>query len=166
MSNWIRRIFVGMVVSAVFVMSLTGAVMGASPPATLLAANLLPGKVTALPNPPAYPEHDVFLVTLVHAPKVPVVAVIHFVSATGQRSTSTNAFKKVNRYQYETVWSATSSGHVQFLAYAARHQLVAEASYPVRKGHANVAGRVFIGALFIGGSLWFWWRQQRFSRSR
>lgn len=125
----------------------------------------LAGKVTALPNPPGYPENDVFLVTLVHGHQVPAIAVIHFASSLGQHTTSSGTFKKVNHYQYETVWSATAGGYVHFQAYTAHHQLVAEASYPVRKGHANSVGRIFIGALFIGGSLWFWWRQQRFSRN-
>ncbi len=166
MSNWMRRAFALVFATAVFVVIIAGTAVAASSPASSLRSAPLPGKVTALPNPPGYPEHDVFLVTLVHGHQVPSIAVVQFTSTGGRRITSTGTFKKVNHYQYETVWSATAGGYVQFRAYTARHQLVAEASYPVRKGHANAVGRIFIGALFIGGSLWFWWRQQRFSRGR
>jgi hypothetical protein len=129
-------------------------------PAAVQAAQY-PAIIHALPNPPGAPENDTFLVTVPHHRVVPDHAVFHFISSTGQRSTSTEPLKKLNQYQWETVYHANSQGRLSVDIYAAHQKLIAAASYPVGKSKNSPVGRIVIGALFIGVSLWFWWRQQR-----
>lgn len=128
-------------------------------------AQAMLGRITALPNPPGAPQRDVFLVTFPHSHhQVPTRAVFHFRKAGGSAVAITEPVRKVNTYQYETQWAASSLGQVSLEIYTADNQLVAEAHYPVTQARTNVVGRVAVGALFIGASLWFWWRQQRFYR--
>lgn len=127
-------------------------------------AQTLPGKVTALPNPPGAPQRDVFLITLPHSRAVPARAVFQLTETNHGRITATATFKKLNHYQYETYWAVPAEGHLRFQAYTADNHLVAEAQFPVTRAKTNVVGRLLLGAVFIGASLWLWWRQQRFYR--
>jgi len=128
-------------------------------------AAALPGKVTALPNPPGAPQRDVFLITLPKSHEVPERAIFHFTGTNHTHITTTESFRKLNQYQYETLWAAPSIGHVSLQVYTKNNQLVARATFPVSKAKTNVVGRVVLGAVFIGASLWFWYRQQRFYRN-
>lgn len=151
-------------IATVLAMGLVMSISGVGPH-TVYAATL-PGKITALPNPPGAPQRDVFLVTFAKVHKVPSVAVFHFESKKHQHITAKESLRKLNTYQYETYWAAPSQGHVDVAVYTASKQLVAQSHLPVEKAKQNVFGRVALGAVFIGASLWFWWRQQRFYRSR
>lgn len=129
-------------------------------------AAALPGKITALPNPPGAPERDVFLITFAHPRAVPTSAVFHFSGKKHTHVTARESLRKLNTYQYEALWAAPTQGSVTVDVYAKDSQLLASAGFPVGKAKTNVLGRVVLGAIFIGASLWFWWRQQRFYRSR
>ncbi len=132
-----------------------------APPA--LAAKL-PGSVHPLPNPPGAPQTDTFLITIPHHNVVPMRAVFTFRDQGGSHSTQTSSLKKLDKYQYEALWRATAQGQVRVRVYAAQNRLIASGAYRVGPSKENPIGRVLVGALFIGGSLWFWWRQQRYSR--
>lgn len=132
---------------------------------TVFAASL-PGLLHPLPNPPGAPQTDTFLVTIPHHNVVPTRAIFTFHNHSGGRSTETSTLKKLNKYQYEATWRASTQGHVRIRVYSPKNQLVAEGRYPVVKSKTNPVGRVVIGAVFIGVSLWFWWRQQRYARQR
>lgn len=135
----------------------------AAPHATYAAAR--PGRVTALPNPPASPERDVFLVTFPHSHHpIPSRAVFTFEAQGKKPLTTTVSLKRMNRYQYETAWTPPSVGSLEFQAFTADNHLVAAAHYPVTKAKPNVIGRVVLGGIFIAGSVFLWYRQQRFYR--
>lgn len=155
MSNAIHRAILGVVGVIGAVVLTTTAAFAAS----------LPGRLHALPNPPGAPQHDTFLVTVPHHQVVPNQAVFTFTGA-GQHSTTKESFKKLNQYQWETVWVGKQQGHLAVRVYSTQHQLIAQAHYRVDKARNNPVGRVVIGALFIGVSLWFWYRQQRQFRRR
>lgn len=129
-------------------------------------AHPLPGKMMAIPNPPGAPQNDSFVVTLPHSHAVPTRAVFLFRSKNRATSRAVGTFSKMNRYQYSTSWKATHQGTVQVQAYTADNHLVAEKSFPVGKAHTNVVGRVILGVVLIGGSLWLWYRQQRIFRPK
>lgn len=131
---------------------------------TVASASQYPASIHALPNPPGAPGNDTFLVTVPHHRVVPVRAVFRFTNRSGQGSTNSLPFKKLNQYQWMTVYRAGTEGRLTVDVYSAQHQLLAAASYPVAKSKNSPVGRLVIGALFIGISLWFWWRQQRFYR--
>jgi hypothetical protein len=127
-------------------------------------ATALPGKLTALPNPPGAPERNIFLVTFPHGHATPVEAVFHFHPSHGSRQTIVAPLKKLNRYQYEAVWTAVALGRVQVKVYGRHQALLAQDQYPVVQAKPDVVGRVIVGGLFIAVSLWFWRRQQRYYR--
>lgn len=155
MSRWAALALVG---------ALAGLGGGLAP---IARAASLPGSITPLPNPPGAPERDVFLVTLPHSHAVPYLARFTFTDSQHQRVTATAGFRKMNNpYQYETAWSVPKVGHLEVQAYTRHHHLLAEGNFHVTKAHTSVVGRVGIGALFIGGSLWLWYRQQRFYRRK
>lgn len=158
MSSRLRRISAAILVSAAFVASAAGAVQAKGAPTRYIA------RLTPVPNPPGAPEKDTFLITVPHSHKVPHTAVFRFVSPAGQHSTSTSPLKPLgNKIQYEAVWTAKQQGHVEVQVYTASHELMVEASYPVKKAKVHMAGRVIVGALFIGAAMWMWWRQRRWS---
>lgn len=121
----------------------------------------LPGTLHPLPNPPGAPQTDTFLVTIPHHQVIPTRAVFHFRGNPGEHSTTESGLKKLNRYQYEATWHARSTGHVTVRILSNKNQLIAQGRYRVTKSKASPVGRILIGAVFIGISLWFWWRQQR-----
>lgn len=127
-------------------------------------AAALPGRITALPNPPGAPQRDVFLITFAKAHAVPARVVFHFKGGHHKNLTVTEPLKKLYAKQYETLWAAPSIGHLNIQVFSSHNQLLAQAVFPVAKAKTNVIGRILIGAIFIGVSLWFWWRQQRFYR--
>ncbi len=129
-------------------------------------AQSLPGKMMAIPNPPGAPQTDSFVVTLPHSRAVPKRALFLFQEKNHAPTRAVGTFQKMNRYQYSTSWKATHQGTVKVQAYTADHQLVAEKSFPVGKAHTNVVGRVILGVVLIGGSLWLWYRQQRIFRPK
>lgn len=137
--------------------------LGVGVPAAAMAAHS-PANIHALPDPPGAPETDTFLVTVPHHQAVPSRAVFRFTSLAGHQTTVTEPFKKLNQYQWETIFAAKSEGHLTLDVYTAGGHLIAKDSYPVSRSKNNPFGRIVIGALFIGVSLWFWRRQQKFYR--
>lgn len=128
-------------------------------------ASTLSMHVKALPNPPGAPQRDLFLVTFLHGHHpIPVTAEFHLVTSNGKRVHASAALRRLNSYQYETAWSVPERGQLTLDVYAAHQTLLASETYPVAKAKPNVVGRVVVGALFIGASLYFWWRNQRFYR--
>ncbi|NMP21047.1 hypothetical protein [Sulfobacillus harzensis] len=132
---------------------------------SITQAATLPGKLMALPNPPGAPQLDAFVVTLPHSHEVPARAVFTF-TGQGHHTQATARFKKLNQYQYRAYWRAANQGTVRVQAYTAGNHLVAAASFPVTKAHTNVVGRVILGVVLVGGSLWLWYRQQKMFRPR
>ena len=158
MSNYLRGLTAVLVVPAILAVLAPQVAWAKGAP---MAADV---KLRALPDPPAAPHPDTFLVTVAHGGFVPQKAVFDFKSAAGQTSTNTETFQKLNHYQYQATWRAPQVGHVTVHVYGKGHALLAEGSYPVKKAHASAGGRIVIGAVFIGASLWFWRRQQRYYR--
>lgn len=129
-------------------------------------AATLPGHITALPNPPGAPQRDIFLITLPHPAMVPRDVTVRLRASDGKLTETHLAVKTIpnDKRQYEADWLATQTGHAQVSVYTNSHQLLAQATYKVARAKPHVFGRVIVGALFIGASLWFWWRQQRMVR--
>ena len=127
-------------------------------------ASSLPGMIKAIPNPPGAPQQNAFIITIPHPHVVPTTAIFDFVSKSKVRTTISEPLTHPDKYQYQAYWKASQQGHVSITVYDAKHQLVAEENYPVTKSTYNPAGRIIVGALFIGASLWFWRRQQRLVR--
>ena len=128
---------------------------------TSAGAATLPGMVKALPNPPGAPQLNVFLVTVPQLTIVPTKAVLRFTPRLGKAVILSLPLKHPDKYQYELFWKASQEGRVLVSIYTAHHQLVAQDAYPVTKSHDKPTGRIIVGTIFIGGSLWFWWRQRR-----
>lgn len=141
---------------------LVAVLMAESP---VLAASL-PGTLHPLPNPPGAPRTDTFLVTIPHRQVIPTRAVFRFRGKPGEQSTTQSGLKKLNRYQYVATWNARSTGHLSVRILSNQNQLVAQGQYRVAKSKASPVGRILIGVVFIGVSLWFWWRQQRTLKRR
>ena len=128
-------------------------------------ASAMPARLKVLPNPPGAPQRDVFLVTFPHPHHpVPTTADFHLTPRSGKPVDANTTLRRLNAYQYETAWVVPEQGHLTVNIYAADDTLVAAGAYPVAKAKPDVVGRVVVGALFIGASLYFWWRNQRFYR--
>ncbi len=128
-------------------------------------AAALPGMVKAIPDPPGAPQLNEFLVTLPHPHATPTRVVFRFTSQSGVTTSVAEPLKYHDKYQYLTTWKAIQQGRVSVKVYARNHQLLAEGDYQVAKSKVNPDGRIIVGALFIGASLWFWWRQRRLYRN-
>ncbi len=151
---WKRMLFVGAGLAAL---------AAASPGIAYASAES--AHLKALPNPPGAPQRDLFLVTFAHPHHtVPTIADFRLVTKNGKSLNASAALRRLNSYQYETAWDVPERGRLTVDVYGARHTLLASEVYPVGKAKPNVVGRVVVGALFIGASLYFWWRNQRFYR--
>lgn len=128
-------------------------------------ASTLPAYLKALPNPPGAPQRDLFLVTFQHAHHPsPTTVDFHLTAINGKHVNARAPLRHLNSYQYETAWAVPERGRLTVDVYGSHQTLLASETYPVAKAKPNLVGRVVVGALFIGASLYFWWRNQRFYR--
>ncbi|AEW06352.1 hypothetical protein Sulac_2891 [Sulfobacillus acidophilus DSM 10332] len=155
--RWSWGVATGILLGSLFGFVQPTGATSAKPPAVVLVVR---------PQPPEALVRNVFLITTPVTHGLTPQSLIIRYQGGGHRLTVRLTLSHPATGEWEALWAPPAPGRMTAEVEAAHGVVLTTKSYPVVKPKPQRTARIIVGALFIGLSLWYWWRMQRFYRRR